>query len=114
MAEMVTTGVWRVRDGRDTDFVEAWADFADWASAMPGSATLRLGRDVGDPSRYVSFAPWRDSASVRQWKDQPQFGERLARVMQLVDSLEPAELEVVAAAGRSSTRTASAYEGRSR
>lgn len=96
MTELITTGVWRVGAGHEAEFVAAWTAFAEWASGRPGAGTLRLGRDAGDPSRYVSFAPWQDDASVRAWKSAPEFRERIALVLQYVDMFEPAELDVVA------------------
>jgi heme-degrading monooxygenase HmoA len=98
MAELVTTGTWRVNPTKEADFVRAWGAFAEWASSMPGAATLRLGRDVGDPLRFVSYAAWEDADSVRAWKSARLFRERLARVLQYVDDFQPAELDVVATA----------------
>ena len=96
MSELVTTGMWRVNPGHETEFVDAWTRFADWAATRPGATTLRLGRDAGDPSRFVSFAAWHDSASVHAWKSSPNFREQIAQVLQYVDVFEPAELDVVA------------------
>jgi hypothetical protein len=33
---------------------------------MPGSGTFRLVRDLDDPSRYLSFAPWESFELVTQ------------------------------------------------
>jgi heme-degrading monooxygenase HmoA len=96
MTELVTTGTWRVNPTKEAEFIQAWAAFAAWASGMPGAGTLRLGRDVGDPLRFVSYAAWQDTDSVRAWKSAPQFHERLARVLQHVGDFQPAELDVVA------------------
>jgi len=56
MAELVTTGTWNVGHAKQAAFMGAWAAFAEWASAMPSAGTLRLGRDVGDVRRFVSYA----------------------------------------------------------
>jgi heme-degrading monooxygenase HmoA len=103
MAELVTTGTWIVAPPRQAAFVEAWASFAEWASSQPGAGTLRLGVDGGDPTRYVSFGVWEDTASVRAWKSAPVFRERIARVLQHVGEFRPAELEVVAMATNGSS-----------
>jgi heme-degrading monooxygenase HmoA len=105
MSELVTTGVWRVNPGQETEFVAAWTRFAEWAAGRPGAGTLRLGRDAADPSRFVSFAAWLDSSSVRAWKSSPEFREGIAQVLQYVDGFEPAELDVV------ETVTVSAHAG---
>jgi monooxygenase len=98
MAELVTTGTWMVKPGQEVAFTEAWAAFAEWASSMPGARALRLGRDTGDPQRYVSYGPWADAVSVREWKGSPEFRARIGRVLQYVDDFRPAELDVVATA----------------
>ena len=103
MTELVTTGTWRVHPEREADFVQAWAAFVQWASGMPGAGTLRLGRDVGDPSRFVSFGVWQDADSARAWKSAPQFRERMARVLRFVDEFQAAELDVVATAADGSS-----------
>jgi heme-degrading monooxygenase HmoA len=96
MAELITTGVWTVDAAKQDAFIAAWAAFAEWASSMPGAGTLRLGCDVGDPRRFVSFAPWETADAVRAWKAGPEFRERMAQVLQHVEEFHPAEVDVVA------------------
>jgi heme-degrading monooxygenase HmoA len=96
MAELVTTGTWMVIPTKEVAFVEAWTSFAEWASTMSGAGTLRLGRDVGDSQRFVSYADWEDVDSVRAWKSTLEFRERMAHVLQHVDDFHPTELSVVA------------------
>jgi heme-degrading monooxygenase HmoA len=100
MAEMVTTGVWIVSEPNQAAFLEAWGDFAGWASAMDGAAMLRLGRDTGQRNRFVSFGPWDSPEHVHAWKASGEFRQRMASVMQHVDEFHPAELDVVASASR--------------
>ena len=100
MAELITTGVWTVDPAKEPAFVEAWASFGEWASTMSGAGRLRLGCDVSDPSRFVSYAAWADDEAVRAWKSLPEFRERLALVLQHVEDFHPAELAVVAATGQ--------------
>ena len=102
MAELITTGVWRV-DAKEEAFVEAWPAFAAWASAMPGAGALRLGRDSGAPARFVSVAPWKTTEAVRAWETGPELRERTAQVLQHVDDFHPAELDLVATADRASS-----------
>jgi len=97
MNQLVTTGTWRARDGEEDAFIAAWTDFVEWAAEQDGSGTLRLGRDVDDPGRFVSFAAWRDADAARAWKQSPEFALRMKRVQQHVAEFKPAELEVVAA-----------------
>jgi heme-degrading monooxygenase HmoA len=98
MAELVTTGTWLVGPDQESAFVAAWADFAAWASSMPGAPTLRLGRDVDHPTRFVSFAAWGSRDAVRTWKGQPDFRARMAQVLQHVEDFHALELDVLATA----------------
>lgn len=94
--ELVTTGVWVVKPGADAAFVEEWTRFAGWAATFEGSTTLRLGRDLASPNRYVSFAAWTDPEAAHAWKQSPEFRERMGKVQQHVEGFEPAEVSVVA------------------
>ena len=107
MSEVYTTGTWKPNPGSEEAFVEAWSQFAGWASSMPGAGTLRLVRDLHDPGRFVSFGDWASIDQVRAWKSSPEFRERMARVLQHVDDFQPTELASVAAAenGAVSART---------
>jgi heme-degrading monooxygenase HmoA len=98
MSTTYTTGTWRPRAGKEREFVEAWAAFAEWAATMPGCGTLRLTRDLGDGGVFVSFGDWESAEAVRGWKSTPDFRERIAHVLQHVDGFEPSELALVATA----------------
>jgi heme-degrading monooxygenase HmoA len=103
MSELMTTGAWLVKPGEEAAFVEEWTRFAEWAATMPGATTLRLGRDTVNTSKFISFAPWADAESVRAWKSQPSFGERIGRVRAHVTAFEPLELDAVAAVAPSAS-----------
>jgi heme-degrading monooxygenase HmoA len=96
MAEVYATGAWVPNAGEEDAFVAAWAEFAQWASTMPGAGTLWLTRDLRDPERFVSFSHWEDIEAVRAWRSSDEFKPRMSRVQQHVDKFNPTELEVVA------------------
>jgi heme-degrading monooxygenase HmoA len=91
-----SSGAWTVKDGEGEQFVEAWTEFARWLSTMPGAGTARLTRDLTDPNRYLSFAPWKSADEMRAWKSDPEFKERMGRVQQHVEDFKPSEMELVA------------------
>ena len=64
---------------------------------------------VGEPNRFVSFGAWESPELVHAWKAGAEFRECMAHVLQYVDDLRPAELDVVvsAARGRSTLSAAS-------
>jgi heme-degrading monooxygenase HmoA len=53
----------------------------DVRERMAGSGTFRLVRDVEDPRRYTSFAPWESFEAQRSWKAfRPSVQELVTRV----------------------------------
>ena len=68
MGEIFTTGSWKPSQAGELAFVEAWTEFAAWASSMPGAGTLRLVRDLHEPGRFVSFGDWESIDEVKAWK----------------------------------------------
>ena len=98
MSEVYTTGTWMPSPGKEEAFVQAWAEFASWASGMPGAGALSLTRDIRDTNRFVSFGAWQTIEQVHDWKRSPEFGERMAQVQQHVAEFHPSELTLVAKA----------------
>jgi heme-degrading monooxygenase HmoA len=94
MAETYSAGMWKAKAGEEDELVEAWREFAAWASTMPGVGTLRLTRDTRDPSRFFSFAPWESIDAIRAWKASDEFRERIGRVKAHTDDFTPWEFEL--------------------
>jgi heme-degrading monooxygenase HmoA len=95
MAETYTSAVWTVKPGEEDAFAAAWEEFVRSASEQPGSGTFRLVRDLEQPNRYMSFAPWESFEAQHAWKQTPEFAEWLTRVRQYVDAFEPSTYELV-------------------
>jgi heme-degrading monooxygenase HmoA len=96
MSEAYSSGTWIAKEGEDDAFVEAWTEFARWVATMPGAGTARLIRDVSEPRRYVSFAPWESLEAMHTWKSHPEFRQRIGAVREHVSDFTPTELELVA------------------
>ena len=95
-----TFGDWYTKSGAETQFVEAWNEFAQWTAANVAGATwATLLRDEADPRRFVSFGPWRDEEAVAQWRAHPGFSERVGRLQEHLESFLPATMTVAAEAG---------------
>jgi heme-degrading monooxygenase HmoA len=107
MSTIYTSGTWRPTPGREDAFVEAWEQFAAWASRLPGAGRLQLTRDLNETGRYVSFGDWASESAVRAWKSSPEFKERMAQVLQHVGEFQPTELGLVATAENGATAGAS-------
>jgi heme-degrading monooxygenase HmoA len=89
--EIFTYGRFEVAPENEEAFVEAWTEFASWASERPGSIAIRLFRDVRNPGRFVSLGQWDDAGAVRGFKSAPEFKERLSRLVKLAAEFEPTE-----------------------
>jgi heme-degrading monooxygenase HmoA len=63
---------------------------------MPGAGTARLTRDMSEPGRYLSFAPWESAEQMHAWKSDPAFKENMGRVQAHVAEFQPSEWELVA------------------
>jgi len=98
MDELYTHGTWEPYPGKEEAFVEAWAEFAGWASSRPGAGALALTRDTREQGRFVSFGAWETSEAVRGWKGSQEFRERMAHVLEHVNEFHPTELALIATA----------------
>ena len=96
MYEIFTYGRFEVEPANEAAFVDAWSEFATWASQRPGAQAIRLARDVRNPGRFISIGQWDDAEAVRGWKSSPEFKERIGRVVRKATGFEPTELVTVA------------------
>lgn len=79
MAEHFASGNWHVKKGNEEEFVERWKEFLQWTHDTQKSlVSANLIRDERDPSHFISFAEWGDSAARDAWRDEPGFAERFA------------------------------------
>ena len=95
MTETYTSGLWTVKPEQEDEFVQAWTEFVRWAGTMAGSQSFRLVRDLEQPNRFLSFAPWDSFDAQQAWKDQPDFRDRIAQVRRHCDDFQPSTYELV-------------------
>jgi len=94
MSETVyTSGSWTPNPGSEDAFVEAWTQFAEWATGFAGAGTLHLTRDLREPSRFLSFGNWESVDAARAWTGSPDFREHLAQVLQHVGDFHSSEYQ---------------------
>jgi heme-degrading monooxygenase HmoA len=91
-----TQGVWQVKPGSGEDFVTAWTEFARWTQAnVAGARWATLLRDLEDPNRYVTIGPWDSVEAINRWRNLDGWGERVAKIRELLDGFQPSTLEAV-------------------
>jgi heme-degrading monooxygenase HmoA len=96
MKTTYTHTIWRVKTGREDEFVQRWAEWAEWSHRQGLAASARLLRDVERPGTFISFAPWASAEAVRSWRSLEGYHERVARLQEVLESFEPQTLELVA------------------
>ncbi len=95
--EVYTLGVWRVREGNESEFVEAWRRLGEYfrgLPAPPGPGTLIQSLD--DPRLFYSFGPWRSLDDIKKMRADPDTPGALARLAALCDQATPGTFRVVA------------------
>lgn len=103
MGKPYSSGVWIAKPGRETEFAAEWREFADWSLAtIDGADWAKLLQDLSHPTRFVSFGPWNSLEAIEAWRSHPGFAERVGRIRELIESLEPSTLEAVVEVGEAS------------
>ena len=51
---LYSQGTWIVKAGKESEFVEAWTEFAEW-SRVAGIINGKLLRDMAQPTRFIAF-----------------------------------------------------------
>ena len=70
-----THGMWRVKRGKETEFVEAWQALGGIFRALPnppGPGQGILIQNVADPLLYCTVGPWRSSEDLAAMRANPQ------------------------------------------
>lgn len=96
MTRSYTVGIWKVRRGREEDFVAAWRAMGEATLTAFPSAHGTLLRDAGNPGRFISFGPWESREQIEAWRASAPFQEGLARLRDLLEDFEPATFELSA------------------
>ena len=95
MASVYTHGIWRVKPGKEDDFVAAWQELAEWALRdIEGSRGARLMQDRDEPTRFYTLGPWDSPDAVQRFREHPSFTEKFARVRETTDEAAIHTLEV--------------------
>jgi heme-degrading monooxygenase HmoA len=94
-----TLGIWTVKAGQESEFVEAWRDMAERTAAeFPApSATLLQDRDRSNV--FISYGPWGSLEDIANWRGSATFEQGVARIRSALESFEPHTMDPVASIG---------------
>jgi heme-degrading monooxygenase HmoA len=91
-----SSGVWIAMPGREAEFVAAWREFAEWSLAtIEGAGWAKLLQDRAQSNRFVSYGPWESLEAIDAWRSHPGFAERIGRIREMIEGLEPSTLDAV-------------------
>lgn len=97
--EIYTLGFWRVKDGKEDEFVEAWKALGVYFGSLPnppGQGTLV--QSVDDPQQFYSFGPWRSLDDIQEMRSRPETANEIGKLMDLCEEGRPGAFRVVATA----------------
>lgn len=95
MQRFYTHGTWKVKKGKEQEFIDAWSAFADWTKAQYPRAAGTLLQDLDDPTVFHSFGPWESREEIEEWRRQPGFAERVDQMKALLEDFGPRTMRVV-------------------
>ena len=92
-----THGLWIVKAGNEKAFIEEWSRFAKWtAKNHSGAGNAHLLQDSDNPQQFVSFGPWDNTESIKNWREDLEFKKFVSKAKELSDSFQPRSLRRVA------------------
>lgn len=97
MSGIYTLGTWRVKDGKQGEFVEAWKGLGRYFRSLPhppGEGTLLQSLD--DLQQFYSFGPWRTLDDIREMRHHPDTPTEIGKLMDLCEEGRPGTFRVVA------------------
>ena len=98
MSEQVyTLGVWRVKNGKQDEFVAAWQALGRYFNSLPhppGKGTLL--QSVDDPQQFYSFGPWQALDDIQQMRSRPETPTEIGKLMDLCEEGRPGAFRVAA------------------
>lgn len=95
--EVYTLGVWRVKDGKQSEFVEAWTALGHYFRGLenpPGEGTLV--QSVDEPQLFYSFGSWRSLDDIEEMRSRPETPQEIGKLMDLCEEGRPGTFRVVA------------------
>ena len=97
--EVYTLGVWRVKNGKQGEFVEAWKGLGRLFRGLPhppGQGTLLQSLD--EPRQFYSFGPWRTLDDIHEMRRRPDVSRETGKLMDLCEEGRPGRFRLVATA----------------
>jgi heme-degrading monooxygenase HmoA len=97
MATVYTSGEWRIKEGREQEFISLWQEFASWTTQnFPEAVGARLLQNREDSTLFVSFGQWEGEEAIPTWRGSPEFQQGMAKMSETLENMDMRALDVVA------------------
>ncbi len=101
MADQIyTLGAWRVKPGKEAEFIEAWKGLGDIFRHLPlppgGKGTLV--QSISDPLLFYSFGPWVSLEAVQAMRQDASAQAGIKKLGELCMEATPGSYRLVAEA----------------
>ncbi|MDI6028773.1 antibiotic biosynthesis monooxygenase [Corticibacterium sp. UT-5YL-CI-8] len=77
-APVVLINLFTLATGDEPQFLEAWADDAEFMKRQPGFISTQLHRAIGNSPTYLNYAVWDSTETFRAAFTHPEFIAKLA------------------------------------
>lgn len=97
-ARYYTHALWKVKSGKEAEFIEAWKGLGTAFSNLPSKPSTHgtLIQSLADPTEFYSFGPWNSLEEIQEMRANPDAQAAFGRVVELCDQATPGGYRVVA------------------
>ena len=97
MASVYTSGEWRVKEGREQEFISLWREFATWTTQnYPEAVGAKLLQNRDNSTLFVSLGQWEQEEAIPTWRGSQEFQQRIAKISETLEDMDMRALDVVA------------------
>ncbi len=91
-----TLAVYRVKPGREEEFIRVWNGLADTFSSLPDPPLWgTLIRHATERTLFYSFGPWESAEHVQSMRESPEADRAFAALHELCEELTAGDYEIV-------------------
>lgn len=91
-----THAMWKVKEGKEEEFVRAWEALGYVFTALPNASKHgTLIQSVTDPTLFYSFGPWESLEAISAMRSDPQAQLAIRAVVDLCEQATPGNYRVV-------------------
>lgn len=88
--------IWSVKQGKEEEFLQIWTNLANWTKANEMcSISVILLQDLEQKNLFMSFGPWKTSACVQAWRQQPEFKAAFMKLKEVCDEIKTSTMKSV-------------------